>query len=281
MEIPTAVHKPPRGASAGGRRAVVVGPPVGSGPVRQLLPEPVDEVDAFEVHRREPRERPDGRPWLLANMIASTDGATAVDGRSGGLGGPGDKAVFDALRASCDWVLVASGTATAERYRMPRATPEVQRARGEDGRAPTPGLAIVTASGRLDPTIPALAERDPDGPAPLVLAGRTADTEALAAVDAEVVTLTSDLPEPAGILDALATRGARVVLTEGGPRFLGILHDADALDELCLSTAPLVAGGESSRAVVGGRPHATPMRLARLLEEDDMLFARYVRVPDT
>lgn len=249
--------------------------------MRQLLPEPVDEVDPLEVHRHAPRERADGRPWLLANMIASTDGATAVDGRSGGLGAPGDKAVFDALRASCDWVLVASGTATAERYRMPRATAEAQRCRQEDGRDPTPGLAIVTASGRLDPTIPAFAERDPDGPVPLVVAGRAADAHALAALDAEVVTLPTDQPEPEGILDVLAARGARVVLTEGGPRFLGILHDADALDELCLSVAPLVAGGESSRAVVGGRPHAAPMRLALLLEEDDMLFARYVRAPDT
>ena len=34
---------------------------------------------------------PPDRPWVVLNMIASVDGATAVAGRSGGLGGPADR----------------------------------------------------------------------------------------------------------------------------------------------------------------------------------------------
>src|SRR2546430_16591881 len=54
--------------------------------MRQLFPEPADSVEPLDVYRDLPIV--EGRPALRLNMIASVDGATAVDGRSGGLGGP-------------------------------------------------------------------------------------------------------------------------------------------------------------------------------------------------
>jgi riboflavin biosynthesis pyrimidine reductase len=68
-----------------------------------------------------------------------------------------------------------------------------------------------------------------------------------------------------------------VVLSEGGPSLNGQLLAAGLVDELCLSLAPLLAGGESARIAHGAAP-PTParMRLARVLEEDGMLFLRYV-----
>ena len=48
-----------------------------------------------------------------------------MDGRSGGLGGPGDKAVFRALRAVPDVVLVGASTARVEGYGALRTTDEV------------------------------------------------------------------------------------------------------------------------------------------------------------
>ncbi|MGI9615564.1 MAG: dihydrofolate reductase family protein, partial [Acidimicrobiales bacterium] len=50
------------------------------------------------------------RPWVYTNMIASADGGTAVDGLSGQLGGAGDKAMFGALRAVADVILVGAST---------------------------------------------------------------------------------------------------------------------------------------------------------------------------
>ncbi len=52
-----------------------------------------------------------GRPWVRANMIESADGAAAVDGLSGGLGGPADREVFGLLRALAGVILVGAGTA--------------------------------------------------------------------------------------------------------------------------------------------------------------------------
>src|SRR4051812_2248584 len=92
---------------------VAIEPPQ-SATVRQLFPVAVDAVEPLDVYRDLPVV--EGRPAVRLNMIASADGATAVDGLSGGLGGPPDRKVFAALRSLADVVLVAAGTVRAERY---------------------------------------------------------------------------------------------------------------------------------------------------------------------
>jgi len=82
--------------------------------VRQLFPFPCDPVDPAVLYGDLPPAGP--RPTVRLNMIASIDGATAVGGVSGGLGGPADQAVFAALRSHADVVLVAAGTVRAEHY---------------------------------------------------------------------------------------------------------------------------------------------------------------------
>ena len=62
--------------------------------MRKLLPEPADEVDLAGLYADVERRRPPDRPWVLVNMVATADGATAVDGRSGPLGGAPDRQVF-------------------------------------------------------------------------------------------------------------------------------------------------------------------------------------------
>src|SRR3990172_11815904 len=57
-----------------------------------------------------------GRPWVMINMVASIDGATTVQGRSTGLGDEDDLAMFKALRAVPDVILVGAGTVRAEDY---------------------------------------------------------------------------------------------------------------------------------------------------------------------
>ncbi len=252
---------------------------VWSAVVRQLLPHPIDDVDPLDLYLADARPARGTRPWLLVNMIAGIDGATSLDGVSGGLGGPADQAVFRAIRASSDWILVASATAAAEQYRAPTVTAEIAERRVAAGRTPSPRLAIVTASGRVDPSIPALAARADTDPVPVVVTGSSADDDHLRDLDADVVRLDAERPEPAAILAELGERGARVVLAEGGPRFNGILHGAAVIDEFCLTLSPTMAGGSSPRVVAhAGEGLATRFRLDRLLEQDELLFARYVRV---
>jgi hypothetical protein len=87
--------------------------------MRQLLPFPCDPVDPAVLYGDLPPART--RPAVRLNMIASIDGATAVAGLSGGLGGPADQALFAVLRSQADVVLVAAGTVRAERVAARRA----------------------------------------------------------------------------------------------------------------------------------------------------------------
>ena len=82
---------------------------------------------------------------------------------------------------------------------------------------------------------------------------------------------------PAAALGELGRRGAQVVLSEGGPTLNAWLAEAQMIDELCLSVAPVLAGGPSPR-LIHGAAFAGPLNLelAHLLEEDGMLFARYL-----
>ena len=68
--------------------------------MRQLLPFPCDPVDAAALYGDLPSART--RPAVRLNMIASIDGATAVAGVSGGLGGPADQfALHDGHPQAC------------------------------------------------------------------------------------------------------------------------------------------------------------------------------------
>src|SRR5215213_629273 len=72
-----------------------------------------------EEHVALPDVRPTDRAFVRLNMISSVDGGTAVEGVSGGLGNRDDHAVFAALRAHADGVVVGLGTVVAEHYKVP------------------------------------------------------------------------------------------------------------------------------------------------------------------
>ena len=74
--------------------------------MRRLWPDPGEVDDVAALVASEARPPHADRPWLLVNMVASLDGAITIDERSGGLGGPADKAMFFALRHVADVILV-------------------------------------------------------------------------------------------------------------------------------------------------------------------------------
>jgi riboflavin biosynthesis pyrimidine reductase len=199
-----------------------------------------------------------GRPCVGLCMIASLDGATAVDGVSGGLGNDNDRAVFRVLRATADVILVGARTAAAEGYR-PTFRPG-QR------------IGVVTASGRVDTRTElfrsgcgflVLPEDGPDSPPGVdsVRAGHHA----------------VDLATALGRL-ATVVPSVRFVQAEGGARLNGALLDAGCIDELDLTIAPALVGGESARIVARAREAMRSMRLVHVLvDADGYLFTRWVR----
>lgn len=242
----------------------------------QVFPAQMPDVDAADAYRRDERPSGSDRPWVAVNMVASVDGAVTVEGRSGGLSGPSDKAIFFALRSIADVVLVGAGTVRAEDYGPPRTSADDQAAREARGQAPSPTIAVVSGRLDLDPAARLFADTPTR---PIVFTTSAADPGRRRALDAvaDVVSAGDARIEPELALAALYQRGARVVVCEGGPTLNGTLLERGLVDELCLTVSPVLVSGEDPRVIRGGTVHPPDrLLLDRALVEDGFVFFRYV-----
>ncbi|MFJ5553070.1 pyrimidine reductase family protein [Streptomyces sp. NPDC093225] len=218
--------------------------------------------------------------WLRANMVSTLDGAAQHDGRSQPISSDTDMRIFGTLRALADVVVVGAETVRLEGYRPARAREAFADRRAAAGQGPAPVIAVITASLDLDfslplftsPLVPTLVLTGAGAATDRVAAARGAGAEVLFAGDGAAV-------DPARAVAALAERGLRRQLTEGGPRMLGQFIAAGVLDELCLTVSPTLTAGDAQR-IAGGPGIAVPARLAlaSVLEEAGFLFTRYRRI---
>jgi riboflavin biosynthesis pyrimidine reductase len=223
--------------------------------VRRLLPDPttLDAERALDDLGLGDLAPPD-RPYVVANMVASADGRSAVEGRSAPLSGPADRALFHALRRQVDAVLAGTATLRTERYRRLIRNPDHREDRERRGLQPDPVAVVLSRSGDIPDDIEMLT--DPDQPR-AVFTGPDADpTDAFRRLRHE--------------------HGVRSLLCEGGAVLLGALLRAGLVDELFLCLAPMLAGGEGQVTVAGPALHPpVTLELAHVLEHEDVLFMRY------
>lgn len=231
--------------------------------MNELVPGPdLDDETLIGHYARPPR------PTLRVSFVSSADGAMEIDGLSTALSGPDDKRVFGVLRMLADAVLVGAGTLRRENYRPIRLSPPRIEWRRAHGLPDVPTLVTVSRSLDLDPAMPALA----DAPVrPIVLTPSGTHRPDLLRV-ADVVRL-----DDQDLLAAVRARGLDHVLCEGGPQLFGTLLAADAVDELCLTVAPVLAGAGASRISAGPVSLLRDMRPAHVLRGGDHLMVRYVR----
>ena len=218
--------------------------------------------------------------WLRANFISSLDGGATFGGTTGQLGGPGDRAVFSLLRELADVILVGAGTVRAEGYAGARPTVAQRQSRQTRGQSEVPRLAIVTKSGRLERDMPVFTRTEVP---PLVCTCASVADEVrhgLAGL-ADVVDCSFDDPtrvDEAALLATLADRGLPRVLTEGGPMLFSSFIERDMLDELCLTIAPTLVGGQAGRIATGPGQVLTGMHCAHILTDEKVyLYTRYVK----
>lgn len=225
---------------------------------------------------------PDGlrRCWVRGNMITSADGGATVDGKSGGLGGPGDRTLFHRMRQAADVILVGASTVRTENYSGAQSTPAARQTRQARGQSEVPPIAVLTRSADFDRDAKLFHRTEVR---PLILTSAPAAVTARERFGdlADIVDASGDEPDsvdPAAALDVLADRGLLRVLTEGGPAILGLFTAADLLDELCVTIAPVLVGGEAPRIVTGLGRVRTPLHRSHVLSDDDgFLYCRYVR----
>jgi riboflavin biosynthesis pyrimidine reductase len=251
--------------------------------MRQLLPpsespEPVDATALPGLYAY-----PGSGQWLRANMVASADGAASLGGVTEGLSSQADKEVFALLRALADVVMVGAGTARDEKYGPARVREAWRALRA--GRAPTPPIAVVTARLNLDPGSRLIAGAPPHARTIVITTAQApAGRRAELAAHADVVVAGDETVDLKAAVAALADRGYRRMIAEGGPHLLAQLIEADLLDELCLTIAPLIAGPGAPR-IVSGTPFSEPaprplpqaLTLAHVLEDNGFLLCRYTR----
>lgn len=231
-----------------------------------------EEVDPLQLQMGYPRGRED-RPWIMANFISTADGATAVDGGSTAINDEDDMKMFGAIRAVPDFIVVGAGTVRAEDYRPAVLGEKRSQARVAAGLEPQPHLVIVSGSLDMDPGMRVFG--DPEH-RPMILTGSRAPADRFSALSdvADVVRL--EQTTASDIVHYL--RMARVILCEGGPSLMGGFVAAGLIDELALTVAPMLAGGDSQRIAHGPRPdRPLDMRLDRVLFGDRSLFLRYLR----
>lgn len=241
--------------------------------MRRLYPDPaeLEPAEAISCLRLADRA-PEDRPYVVCNMITSIDGRVAIRGRSGGLGSDLDRQVFQLLRTQADAVMVGTGTLRAERYGRLVRDPALRDRRLVEGLAPEPLAFVVTRSGDLPWDIPLF--QDPETVAVIATATDVPPPDVPATIHL-LPFAPAELTIAAALRRLRAEHGVRSVLCEGGPLVNGALLAEDALDELCVSLSPVLAGGEPMTMVTGMLEELVWLELLWVLEGDGMLFLRY------
>jgi riboflavin biosynthesis pyrimidine reductase len=225
---------------------------------------------------------------VYSNFVASLDGVVTLGSKpSAGsiISGkyPADRFLMGLLRACADAVLIGAGTLRATPGHLwtpahvyPDLKTEFLALRSALGRSTEPQLVVVTASGELDPSHPALVK---GAIVMTTLDGASALGNRLPKT-CEVVAQGKRL-DLGKVLADLRSRGLAVVLTEGGPHVVGQLIEAGLLDEAFLTVSPVIAGRKDDKrlGMVEGVEllpgHGVWGSLSSVRRHGEYLFLRY------
>ncbi len=200
---------------------------------------------------------------VVAQIGQSLDGRVATEtGHSHYINGPAGLAHLHRLRALVDAVVVGVGTALAD---DPQLT--VRRVSG-----PHPARVVIDARGRLPGGAKLLAN---DGVRRLVVTAAGARPPLPSDVEIIHIARTDGQIAPAAILAALAERGLRRVLIEGGADTVSRFLAAKCLDRLHVMVAPIILGsGRASFALppIARVDEAVLMPIATHRLDDEVLF---------
>jgi riboflavin-specific deaminase-like protein len=250
--------------------------------LQRLLP-PGDAAGVGEIVERlglwERAPKGDGLPHLMVNMVATADGRATLGGRSGPISDRADRALFHGLRSAVDAVLVGAGTVRAEHYGRIIADPDRRELRRRRGLSEEPLACIVSGRMALGDDIPLLAE--PQATVVILTSSAASLPASAAAVDYVRTSHDGHLDLRAGLRELRERFGASRVLCEGGPHLCAQLLAAGLVDELFLTLAPKLAGGEPSggealRILAGGELEPpVELELLAVLAAGSSLFLRY------
>ena len=226
------------------------------------------------------------RPYVITSCAMSVDGRIDDAGSARLLlSGEADLDRVDALRASCDAILVGANTVRRDNPRLLIRSARRRAERTALGRPEHPARVTLTASGNLGLSARFFAPQDGGARPPLVYCASPAAAAASARLGkaAEVIDAGDPLSLSFVLRDLSAERGVARVLAEGGSILLRQLLTAGLADELHLAVAPFFVGQAEapSFGLPGRYPHdsADPMTLAGVRRLDDVVALHYLLGP--
>jgi riboflavin biosynthesis pyrimidine reductase len=242
--------------------------------MRRLIPDPATITVEQQLDTYRPWEEPhEERPLVAANFASTVDGRATIAGVSGPIGSSTDTAMLAGLRTRFDAVMIGAGTMRAERYGRPVGNEEKRQLRERIGLSPDPLMVIV--SGRLDLPWDAPLFTEGGGEVLLFTASEAEPPET--ATPLQVVRHEGFVDVVEALRHLRHERGVRALLCEGGPGLHNQLEGGGLVDDLFLTIAPKLAGGDAPRILEGDLPAVAPLELGWLLEESGELFVRYRR----
>jgi diaminohydroxyphosphoribosylaminopyrimidine deaminase/5-amino-6-(5-phosphoribosylamino)uracil reductase len=192
----------------------------------------------------------DGRPHILLKIAVSADGKTGLEGRKPArISGPVSMAEAHVLRATCDAIMVGSGTVIADNPKLDCRLP------GMEDRSPI----RVVLDGSLRMPLDCALVQTAKARKLIVIAGENAPADAQKKLEeqgAEVIRIqiTKDKfrkPVMADAMRELGSRGITRLLVEGGPMLSASLLQNDLVDEAVVVRAPVTLGGGAIDALEG------------------------------
>jgi riboflavin-specific deaminase-like protein len=242
--------------------------------MQRLLPDPGPTTVEQQLDSYRPWEEPrEERPLVAVNFASTVDGRATIGGVSGPIGSDADTAMLAGLRTRFDAVMIGAGTMRAEHYGRLVPSQERRERRERIGLPHDPLMVIV--SGRLDLPWDAPLFSDGGGRVLIFTASEAEPPETAAPL--RIVRHEGFVNLAEALRHLRRERGIRALLCEGGPGLHGELEGGGMVDDLFLTIAPKLAGGEAPRILEGDLPAVAELELAWLLEQDGELFARYRR----
>lgn len=190
---------------------------------------------------------------MIVNMVATLDGKIQNERTAKGLGSPHDQRLMNVIRSQVDAVLIGMGSLRADaktHYSQPiwratlSATGDVDAGHIFFNEAPEKTVLFLGPSAR-EPRLP--------GGVTTVRCGPNAPEEAVR---------------------WFADR-ARTLLVEGGAKLNGALFHAGLVDELFLTLAPKIRGGDGPSIATYSPAELREMSLVSVWEAEGELFLRY------
>ena len=222
------------------------------------------------------------RPKVLVNFAMTLDGKISTRaGTPSAFTSKADKRRLSEIRAMGDALLVGRNTVASDGMTMGISAADLREERVAAGKSPVPIRVIVSEKGRFDPAWKVF--KNSDSLLILCTAKEIPDRVARQFPPfVQILEFPGEKISMEGLLEMLRSIwGVKTLVCEGGPTLLKSFLEADAVDELFLTVAPLIFGGTGAMSLTGlpegFLPEERRFRLASLKEESGEAYLHYLR----